>query len=219
MKISSDTIALVTGASRGLGFATAVELAKKGAHIIALARTVGGLEDLDDAITKAGGTSTLVPLDITDEEGLQRMCLFIYERWGRLDLLVHAAAHAEPLSPVPHVSAKNFDRCQLVNGHATQRIIALCDPLLRSSEAGTAVFIEDHHHRNKKFYSAYAASKASAQVLIDNWQAETANLPPRVLTFAPEPMATGLRARFFPAEDRDGLTAPATEAARLVALL
>ncbi len=218
MNITSDTIALVTGASRGLGYATALELAKKGAHVIAVARTIGGLEDLDDAIKAAGGSATLVPLDITEDEGLQRMCLSIYERWGRIDLLVHCAAHAEPLAPVPHISDKNFARCMAVNAIGTQRIIALTDPLLRASDEGTAVFIEDHQE-GKKFYGAYAASKAAAQVVVDAWKLETAKLPPRVLTFAPKPMPTGLRARFFPAEDRDALTPPETEARRLVDIL
>lgn len=218
MNITSDTIALVTGASRGLGYATAVELAKQGAHVITMARTVGGLEELDDAIKAVGGSATLVPLDITDEEGLQRMCLSIFERWGKLDLLVHCAAHAEPLAPVPHVSDKNFARCMNVNALGTQRIIALTDPLLRASKDGTAVFIEDHQE-GKKFFSAYAASKAAAQAVVDAWALETANLAPRVLTFAPKAMPTGLRAQFFPGEERDKLSAPETEAKRLMELL
>ncbi len=218
MKISSDTIALVTGASRGLGYATAVELAKRGAHVIALARTVGGLEELDDAIQAAGGTATLVPLDITEEEGLQRMCLSIYERWGRIDLLVHCAIHAEPLAPVPHVEDKNLDKCWAVNARATQRIIALTDPLLRVAPEGTAMFIEDHHE-GEKFFTAYAASKAAANVIVDAWAAETANLTPRVLKFRPDPMPTALRGRFFPGEDRDALSPPSEQAAKLVAML
>ncbi len=218
MKISSDTIALVTGASRGLGYATAVELAKQGAHVIALARTVGGLEELDDAVNAVGGSATLVPLDITEEEGLQRMCLSIFERWGRIDLLVHCAAHAEPLSPVPHISDKNFDRCMAVNARATQRIIALTDPLLRAAPEGTAMFIEDHRE-GEKFFTAYGASKAAANAIVDAWAAETVRLSPRVLKFRPEPMPTALRARFFPGEERDTLSPPEAEAAKLVALL
>ncbi len=218
MKISSDTVALVTGASRGLGYATAVELAGQGAHIIALARTVGGLEELDDEIKSVGGTATLVPLDITEEEGLQRMCLSIFERWGRIDLLVHCAAHAEPLSPVPHISDKNFDRCMAVNARATQRIIALTDPLLRAAPEGTAMFIEDHHE-GEKFFTAYAASKAASNAIVDAWAAETARLSPRVLKFRPAPMPTALRARFYPGEDREKLSPPDVEAAKLVALL
>ena len=215
MKINSDTVALVTGASRGLGYATAIELARKGAHVIALARTVGGLEELADAIAEVGGSSTLVPLDITDEGGLQRMCLAIHERWGRLDLLVHCAVHAVLLSPAAHVSDKDFDRMWAVNARATQRIIAMTESLLKAADEGTAVFMDDPK-AGEKFFAGYGATKAAAQAIVDSWAAETANIGPRVVTFQPNPMPTGIRARFFPGESRDALSSTKGEASRIL---
>ncbi len=215
MKIDSDTVALVTGASRGLGYATAVELARKGAHVIALAKTVGGLEELADVIEEAGGSCTPVPLDITDEGGLQRMCLSIHERWGRLDLLVHCAAHAVLLSPVAHVSDKDFDRMWAVNARATQRIIAMTEPLLKASENGTAVFMHDPK-AGEKFFAGYGATKAAAEAIVDSWAAESVTIGPKVIKFTPNPMPTGLRARFFPGEDRSKLATTEMEAKRLL---
>ncbi|PCJ74805.1 MAG: oxidoreductase [Rhodobacteraceae bacterium] len=216
MNIGPDTVALVTGASRGLGYATALELARQGAHVIALAKTVGGLEDLADEIEAVGGSSTLVPLDITDEGGLQRMCLAIHERWGHLDLLVHCAAHAVLLSPVAHVAEKDFDRMWAVNARATQRIIAMTEPLLKAAEEGTAVFMNDPRS-GEKFFAGYGATKAAAQAIVDSWAAETVTIGPRVLTFLPNPMPTGIRARFFPGEDREKLTSTTDEAKRMLA--
>ena len=218
MKIGPETVALVTGASRGLGFATAVELASKGAHVVALAKTVGGLEDLADEIEAVGGSCTLVPLDITDEGGLQRMCLAIHERWGRLDLLVHCAAHAVLLSPVAHVSEKDFDRMWAVNARATQRIIAMTEPLLKAADEGTAVFMNDPR-AGEKFFAGYGSTKAAAQAIVDCWAAETVKIGPRVISFTPNPMPTGLRARFFPGEDKETLFDTKGEAKRLLAAI
>lgn len=215
MNINKDTVALVTGASRGLGYATALELARQGAHVIALAKTVGGLEELADAIDAVGGSSTLVPLDITDEGGLQRMCLAIHERWGRLDLLVHCAAHAVLLSPTAHVAEKDFDRMWAVNTRATQRIIAMTEPLLKAADAGTAVFMNDPVG-GKKFFAGYGSTKAAAQAIVDSWAAETVTIGPRVLTFTPKPMPTGIRARFYPGEDREKLNTTEDEAKRML---
>ena len=218
MKIGSDTVALVTGASRGLGYATAVELARQGAHVIALAKTVGGLEELADEIEAVGGSSTLVPLDITDEGGLQRMCLAIHERWGRLDLLVHCAAHAVLLSPAAHVAEKDFDRMWAVNARATQRIIAMTEPLLKAAEGGTAVFMDDPRG-GQKFFAGYGATKAAAKAIVDSWAAETTKIGPRVISFQPNPMPTGIRARFYPGEDRTKLSATEDEAKRMLEML
>src|SRR5690625_1061260 len=127
-------IALVTGASRGLGFALARQLGLAGAHVIALARTSGGLEELDDAIRDGGGTATLVPLDLTDEPALARLGATIYERWGRIDFWAHTAIHAPALSPAHHIDSKDFDRAVEINLRVTQRLIRVLDPLLRQSE-------------------------------------------------------------------------------------
>ncbi|MXU65648.1 SDR family NAD(P)-dependent oxidoreductase [Oceanomicrobium pacificus] len=218
MRDFNGKVALVTGASRGLGYAVARDLGAKGAHVIALARTVGGLEELDDEIKGAGGQATLLPLDLTDEGGLQRMGKAIHDRWGGLDLLVHAAAHAAPLAPVGHVGDKDLDRCWAVNGRATQRLITMTDPLLRARDGSKALFVT-HDAARGKFHTAYGMSKAAARAVIDAYAAENDKIGPDVLTFEPEPMPTALRARFHPGEDRARLTDPSTEAVRLITLL
>lgn len=218
MKIDSSTIALVTGASRGLGYATALALAEQGSHVIALARTVGGLEELADAIDKTDGSVTIVPLDITDEQGLQRMCRSIHDRWGRLDLMIHCAVHATLLAPAPHISDKDFARMLAVNTHATQRVIANCGPLLSAAEQGTAVFFDDQVSGNK-FFAGYGATKAGAKAIIESWQNETAQTGPRVILHTPDPMPTSLRARFYPGENRDCLAKTSDEAKKVLRII
>lgn len=211
---------LVTGASRGLGRALAEALGARGAEVIALARTSGALEELDDAIRAAGGPpATLVPLDITDDAGLQRLGAAIHSRWGRLDLMVHCAAHAAPLSPVEHIAAKDYDQAQAVNARATRELIRCMDPLLRAAEGGgTAVFFDDPHNAGP-FHAAYAASKAAARVLTSAWEAETRAFPLRVIHLTPPPMATAVRARFRPGENREDLAAPRDVARDLLPLV
>ena len=216
--MTDQTIALVTGATRGLGHATALGLARRGAHVIALARTTGALEELADAIDKTDGSSTLVPLDVTDDGGLARMCRAIHDRWGRLDLLVHCAAHAAPLSAADHASEKDFDRCMAVNARATHRLIAMTAPLLRAAPDGHAIFVTDDR-AGQPYFGAYGASKAAADALAESWQRECEKIGPKVTLFRPEPMPTGLRARFFPGENREALSAPAEQAERLLALV
>ncbi|PWE34418.1 oxidoreductase [Maritimibacter sp. 55A14] len=210
----TDRIALVTGASRGLGAALAEALAPTH-HVIALARTTGGLEEVDDRIQAAGGAATLAPMDITNEDALAHLCRAIFDRWGRLDLLVHAAIHAAPLSPAGHVDARDWDRSIDTNLRATGRLIALAEPLLRAAPAGRAVFFADPRG-GQKFFGAYGATKAAQEALVASWRAETQRTGPLVLSLAPRPMATALRARFFPGEDRAPLAAPRDEAARLL---
>ena len=215
----ASEIALVTGASRGLGYATARALGARGAQVIALARTVGGLEDLADAIEAAGGpTPTLVPLSLTDEAGLQRLGLAIHERWGRLDLVVHCAAHAAPLAPAPYIGDKDFDTSLEVNFRGTARLIVMLQPLLVAAPAGRFVYVADER-AGQPFFGSYGASKAAAEALIASWAAESARIGPRVLTFRPKPMPTALRGRFYPGEDNAGLAPCAAEAERLLAVL
>ena len=206
--------ALITGASRGLGYATALQLADKGYHIIALARTVGGLEELADVIEAKEQTITLVPLDITDEGGLQRLCLSIFERWKGLDLLVHCAVKAPLLTPMDALVDKDFDSTMNTNARATARLIALTEPLLRVAN-GTAIFLDDPHD-GEKLFAAYAASKAAARSMVQSYQAETANLKPRVILHQPAPMPTATRARFHPGEDKSTLATTADEAKRMI---
>lgn len=211
-------LTLVTGASRGLGYATAASLADPSRHIIAVARTVGGLEELDDIIQSKGGTATLVPLDITDEGGLQRLGRAIHDRWGRLDSFIHCAAHAAPLSPVGHISEKDFDASFAVNARALQRLITMLDPLLKAAPAGRALLVDDVSGA-AKFHASYRASKAAARAIAETWALENAGLNLKVEFFTPNPMATALRARFYPGEDRNILARPEDEASRICQML
>jgi NAD(P)-dependent dehydrogenase (short-subunit alcohol dehydrogenase family) len=207
-------VSLVTGASRGLGYAFARALGARGDQVIALARTVGGLEDLADEIEAVGGPMpTLVPLSMTDEGGLQRLCLAIHERWGRLDLAIHCAAHAPPLAPAAHVSDKDFDQTLEVNLRGTERLIVYLHPLL--APAGHFVYAADNR-AGQPFFGSYGASKAAAEALVRSWAAETRRTGPRVIVFQPRPMPTALRGRFHPGEALEGLAPCADEAARLL---
>ncbi len=216
----NDKIALVTGASRGFGFALAEALAKSGWHVVALARTVGGLEDLDDRIKAVGGDATLVPLDITDDAGLQRMCLALFERWGHVDLFVHSAIYVGPLSLAGHVPESDWEKMVAANIHATGRMVQMLDPLLKVAANGCAILPTDDAVVGKSYLSAYGASKAAQKAIWDSWAAETRTLrTPKIRTFAPNPMPTALRGRFYPGEDRTHLSPTRHEAARLLASL
>lgn len=210
-------IILVTGASRGFGFAAARALAGPGAHVVALARTVGGLEELDDAVRAAGGEATLVPLDVTDDAGLARMGAAIHGRWGRVDLWLHTAVAVPPLSPAEHIPEKDFDRALAVNVRAFQRLIRVVDPLLRLAPRGMALVAADDR-AGEKFHGGYAATKAAQSALTRAWAAEAGKWI-TVAEVVPPPMPTALRARFYPGEDRAGLTPTGEAAARLAARL
>lgn len=207
--------ALITGASRGLGAAFAEALAAS-RPVVAVARTVGGLEELDDRIQAAGGTATLAPMDVTKADAMAQLCRSIHDRWGGISLWVHAAIHAPPLSPAPHIGAKDFATSMAVNVSATQTLITMVAPLL--GQDGRAVFFDDPHE-DPKFFGAYGASKAAQITLARAWAAEGARIGPRVDIVTPRPMPTATRGRFFPGEDRDALARPADEAARLIAEL
>ncbi|MEM9046241.1 MAG: SDR family oxidoreductase [Pseudomonadota bacterium] len=210
-------IALVTGASRGLGFAAAKAMGDAGAHVIAVARTVGGLEELDDAIKATGGETVLVPADICDEPGMERMCAALYQRFGRVDIWLHTACHAPPLCPAEHIDAKDLDKTIAVNIRAFQRLIRVIDPLLRLSEAPRAIIAADTH-LGEKFFGHYAMSKAAQSSLTQAWAAESGQTI-KITEFQPAPMPTALRARFFPGEDRSGLARAQDEAISLLASL
>ena len=204
--------ALVTGASRGLGHAIALALAPE-YHVIALARTVGALEELDDAIQAKGGSATLAPMDVTTDAAMQQLCRGIHDRWGRLDLWVHAAILAQPLTLAHFIAAKDFARAVEVNVTATQRLIAYVAPLL--GETGRAVFFDDPK-RGQPLHGTYGATKAAQIALATSWQEETRRTGPRVAILTPQPMPTATRARFHPGEDRAALAPCADEAARLL---
>ncbi|MDF1728144.1 MAG: SDR family NAD(P)-dependent oxidoreductase [Sulfitobacter sp.] len=207
--------ALITGASRGLGAALAEALAPSH-HIIAVARTTGALEELDDRIKAAGGSATLAPMDITTEAAMATLCRGIHDRWGSLDLWIHTAIHAPPLAPAPHVDPKDLTKSVEVNVTATARLITFVAPLLGTG--GQAHFFDDPR-AGEKFFGAYGASKAAQIALARSWQAETARLGPQVHIHAPAPMPSATRARFFPGEDRSTLADAHAEAARILATL
>lgn len=215
MSADNRPIALVTGASRGLGFAMAEALAPTH-HIIALARTVGGLEDLDDRIKALGGTATLAPIDVASDDAMAHICRDIFDRWGRVDLWVHTAIQAAPLSPAGHIPTGDLDKALSVNVRATARGIAMVEPLLNAAPTGRAVFFDDPR-AGDKFFGCYGATKAAQMAVVRSWQAECARTGPTVLIETPKPMPTALRARFFPGEDRAALTPVADVAARVVA--
>ncbi|MGY6410838.1 MAG: SDR family NAD(P)-dependent oxidoreductase [Alkalilacustris sp.] len=213
---TTPPIALVLGASRGLGAALAEALGGAGWQVVAVARTTGALEELDDRIRRSGGTAaTLAPMDITKDDAMRALCRGVHDRWGRVDLWVHAAVHAAPLSPAHHIAAKDWERSLAVNARATGMLIPMIEPLLRASDRGTALFFHDPQGEGR-FHGAYGATKAAQITLARHWQAETERLGPRVLIETPPPMPTATRARFRPGEDRSTLTPCAEVAASLM---
>ena len=211
----SEKIALITGASRGLGAALALQLGQSH-HLVLVARTTGSLEELDDRIQAGGGQATLAPMDITNPDAMAQLCRSIYERWGQIDLWAHTAIHAAPLAPTSTLDSKDWEKSVAVNVTATGVLIPFIAPLLGA--AGKAVFFDDPQ-AGTKFFGAYGASKAAQISLAKSWAAESQKTGPNVQILAPKPMPTGTRARFFPGEDRDHLARPATEAQRLLAEL
>ena len=206
---------LITGASRGLGAALALQLAQK-FHIIAVAKTTGGLEELDDRIQDSGGQATLAPLDITDVNAVRHLCRSIHDRWGGLHLWAHCAIHAAPLTPANCIDARDWEKSIKLNITSTGMLIPNIAPLLQSS--GTAVFFDDPCD-GKKFFGSYGATKSAQIALARSWQAETAKTGPIVKILTPAPMPTATRARFYPGEDRSALSSCDSEAARIIATL
>ncbi len=214
----AETIALVTGASRGLGAAVAEHLGKPGTHIISLARTVGALEELDDRIAANGGSASLAVVDIAKAEPLRELCAAIFERWGRIDLLIHGAIHAPPLSPTAQSDRSDLKQALRTNVLATSELIVCCEPLLKQSRGAIAVFFDDPR-AGERFFSGYGSSKAAQLALARSWQAETRNTGPSVRIFRPNPMRTSVRRKFYPGESGAGLADPSAEAKRLISEL
>jgi NAD(P)-dependent dehydrogenase (short-subunit alcohol dehydrogenase family) len=215
-----DRVALVTGASRGIGYAVALEAARAGAHVIAVARTVGGLEALDDEIQKLGGSATLVPLDLKDHAGIDRLGAAIFERWGRLDALVGNAGLLGPISPLGHIEPKTFDEVFSVNVTANWRLIRSMDPLLKRSDAARALFISSGASSScRAYWGLYAASKAALEAMVRSYAAETQNSAIRVNLANPGATRTKMRAQAMPGEDVTTLPTPLDIAPGLVAML
>lgn len=219
MTTLSGETALVTGASRGIGAAVALKLAQAGAHVVAVARTVGGLEELDDTIKANGGSATLVPLDMKDFDALDRLAATLSERYGRLDVLVGNAAILGPLSPLAHVEPKAWDDVMAVNVTANWRLVRAFDSLLRASDAGRAVFVSSGSaYMATAYWGPYAVSKAALELLARTYAAETESTPVRVNLFYPGPIRTRMRAQAIPGEDPMTLDTPEQVADALVPL-
>jgi NAD(P)-dependent dehydrogenase (short-subunit alcohol dehydrogenase family) len=213
-------IALITGASRGLGAATALAYAKEGAHCVLVARTVGGLEAVDDKIKAAGGTATLVPLDITDGPGVDRLGAALHERFGKLDVLLGNAGALGTLSPVGHIEPATFEQVMAINVTANWRLIRSLDPLLRQSEAGRALFVTSGAaQKHTPYWGGYAMSKAALESLALTYAAECEGTRVKVNLLNPGPIRTAMRAKAMPGEDPSSLKRPEAVAPLIVELL
>lgn len=218
-RMTQKRIALVTGASRGIGAALAEELAARGWHVVAVGRTLGALEELDDRIKARGGSATLAAMDITVDDAMRHLCRDIHDRWGHVGLWVHTAIQAPPLAPTSHMALKEWDKALAVNARATGVLIPMVAPLLAASaDTGTALFLDDAAAQDR-FHSTYGATKLAQIALARAWADESVKIGPRVLVERCAPMPTALRARFHPGENRDALTPCAAEAARLADLI
>src|SRR6202051_423900 len=215
----ADCIALVTGASRGIGRATALALARAGAHIVAVARTVGALEEVDDAARAAGSSATLVPLDMRDYAGIYRLASALDERFQRLDVLVGHAGIAGQRSPLDHVEPSAWDEVIAINVTANWHLIRAMDPLLKRSTAGRAVFVTSSAATRARAYAGpYSVSKAALNALGRTYAAETAATTVRVNLFNPGPTRTGMRAQVMPGEDPMTLPTPEQAAEKIIEL-
>jgi NAD(P)-dependent dehydrogenase (short-subunit alcohol dehydrogenase family) len=216
----SGRVALVTGASRGIGHAAALALARAGAHVVAVARTVGALEELDDQIRELGGSATLVPLDLKDAAAIDRLGLALFERWGRLDALLGNAGVLGAMTPLTHLQPKVWDELMAVNVTANYRLIRSMDPLLRASDAGRAVFVSSGAARKQlPFWGGYAVTKAALETMVLTYAEECAGTNVKANLFNPGATRTAMRAKAFPGEDPMTLPSPEDVAARLVELV
>jgi NAD(P)-dependent dehydrogenase (short-subunit alcohol dehydrogenase family) len=215
----ADRVALVTGASRGIGYATAIALAKAGAHVVAVARTQGGLEELYDAIAEVGGSATGVPLDLKDYDAIDRLGATLNERYGKLDVLVANAGLLGSLSPLGHIEPKVWDDVMAVNVTANYRLIRSLDPLLQKSDAGRAVFLTSGAAWVAiAYWGVYSVSKAAVELMARIYAAETASTNLRVNIFNPGPIRTRMRATAMPGEDPMTLDVPENVAEKIVDL-
>jgi NAD(P)-dependent dehydrogenase (short-subunit alcohol dehydrogenase family) len=210
-------VVLVTGASRGIGYASAREAARRGAHVVAVARTVGGLEELDDEIQDLGSSATLVPLDLRDGDAIDRLGAAIFERWGALDGLIANAGMLGTLSPLPHVAPEEFEKVMAVNVTANYRLLRSTDLLLRQADAGRAVFVSSSAARSARpYWGLYAASKAAVDAMVKSYAGEIDQTSVRANVFYPGAVRTAMRAKAMPGEDPDTLPQPREIAGLLV---
>lgn len=218
-KVLDGRIALVTGASRGIGYHAALAYATAGAHVIALARTVGGLEELDDEIKAEGGLATLVPLDLKDFDGLDRLGDTVLERWGRLDVLLANAAILGTVTPLHQMKPAVFDDIFTINVTANFRLIRALEPALQKSKAGRAIFVTSGAVRsNPAFMGPYSASKAALEAMVKSWANENQKTALCANLFDPATARTKMRAQYAPGEDPETVTPPEDLAPALVEL-
>lgn len=219
-KVLDGRVAVVTGASRGIGRAAALALAEAGAHVVAVARTQGALEELDDAIRALGGSATLVPMDLKEFDAIDRLGAAIHARWGKLDAVVGNAGVLGDLMPLGHIDPKAWDTVMAVNVTANWRLIRSLDPLLRVSDAGRAVFVSSGAaHKCNAYWGPYAVSKAALEALVRTYAAETATTPIRVTIVNPGPLRTNMRRAAMPGEDPETLRKPEELAPHIVRLV
>ncbi len=205
----SNRVAVVTGASRGIGRAAALAFAEAGAHVIALARTQGALESLDDEIRAKGSSATLVPVNIKDFEAFDRLGAAIHERWGKLDILLGNAGVLGELAPITHIDQPVWDEVMAINVTANYRLIRALDPLLRASDAGRAIFVSSGAaHKATAYWGPYAISKAALEILVRTYAAETLTTPLKVMLLNPGPLRTNMRRAAMPGEDPTTLKTP-----------
>jgi NAD(P)-dependent dehydrogenase (short-subunit alcohol dehydrogenase family) len=213
-------VAVVTGASRGIGAATAKLLAAQGAHVVLIARTVGGLEEIDDEIRAAGGTATLVPLNLSELDRIDPLGPQLFQKFGRVDILVGNAGLLGTLGPLSHHDAKLWDEVMRVNVSANWRLIRTLEPLLRRADAGRAVFVSSAAALNARAYwGAYATSKAALEMMVKTWAAELVETKVRVNLLDPGRTRTAMRAQAFPGEDPNTLPSAETIAALFLPFL
>lgn len=216
----SGRIAVVTGASRGIGRAAALALAEAGAHVVAVARTVGALEELDDAIKAKGGSATLVPFDLKDFAAIDRLGAAIYQRWGRLDMLLANAGVLGTLTPLAHLEPRTFDTVMTINVTANWRLIRSLDPLLRQSEAGRALFVTSGvATKFTPYWGAYTVSKAALEALVATYAGELAQTRAKANLISPGAMRTRMRAQAMPGEDPATLPPPEDLAPHILRML
>jgi NAD(P)-dependent dehydrogenase (short-subunit alcohol dehydrogenase family) len=201
-------VALITGASRGIGRAVALRFAREGADLILAAKTQGALEEVDDEIRAMGRTATLVPADLTDYPVIDRMGAAVYERWGRLDVLVGNAGVLGVLSPLGHIPPETWENVIAVNVTANWRLIRSFDPLLRASDAGRAIFVTSGVSGGRAYWGAYAVSKGALETMVRTYAAEVAKTPVRANLINPGPTRTRMRAQAYPGEDPNTLKTP-----------
>jgi len=204
-----NRIVLITGASRGIGRSVALAFAREGAHTILLARTQGALEELDDEIQALGGTCTLLPIDLAKSDKIDGIGPTVYERWGKLDIFVANAGVLGPLSPLGHISEKDWNNVLATNLTANWKLIRTLDPLLRRSDAGRAIFVTSGSARScRAYWGPYSVSKAALETLVKTYANEVESTNVNANLLSPGAIATGMRAQAFPGEDPERLPTP-----------